>query len=301
MASIARQQEYDLAHVIITRFNLPTPGPESLIRAKDGWLSERWDLFRRYTIPSIRQQTSQDFHWFVYFDVESPGWLKAEISIHEAEGLYTPLFKLVPTAESIAEDIRSIVPARRELITTNLDNDDGLAIDFVARLQAHTVPAARAAVYFKNGLIRTDSVLFLRVDRDNAFCSVRELWSDPVTCWKDWHVLLGKHMPVSRIGGHPAWLQVVHGTNVSNRVRGKLVGPTRYRARFRGLLEDIEQPGVKRLFLDRIAVGPVRWLRNAARGGARRAILAVAGKDGLDQLKNSLTKVRSVVTPKAAE
>ena len=36
-------------------------------------------------------------------------------------------------------------------------------------------------------------------------------------------------MPVVQLDGPPAWLQVVHGSNVSNRVRGRIVSPNRTR------------------------------------------------------------------------
>lgn len=61
-----------VSHVFVTRFNLPTPGPESLVRAQEGWLRNRWELFCRYTVPSMRAQTSCDYDWLIYFDPESP-------------------------------------------------------------------------------------------------------------------------------------------------------------------------------------------------------------------------------------
>ncbi|WP_447647058.1 glycosyltransferase [Nocardioides zeae] len=70
----------------------------------------------------------------------------------------------------------------------------------------------------------------MRTDPRNAFCSVHEPWEGAVTCWTDWHNRLAHHMPVEVLGGHPGWLQVVHGHNVSNRVRGRLVDPARYAA-----------------------------------------------------------------------
>ena len=59
------------------------------------------------------------------------------------------------------------------LITTNLDNDDGLAVDFSERIRSVETTHRRVAVYAARGLIKSANTVFLRTDRHNAFCSVR--------------------------------------------------------------------------------------------------------------------------------
>ncbi len=49
-------------HLILTRFNLATPGRESAIRNRPGWLAERFDLFERICLPSVASQTCRDFN-----------------------------------------------------------------------------------------------------------------------------------------------------------------------------------------------------------------------------------------------
>ena len=82
----------DADHVLLTRFNLPSAGFESIVRAQDGWLKDRIELFERYSIPSVQAQTSQAFHWIIYFDPESPEWLKGRIQNHVDNKLYTRSF-----------------------------------------------------------------------------------------------------------------------------------------------------------------------------------------------------------------
>ncbi|WP_299134485.1 glycosyltransferase [uncultured Amaricoccus sp.] len=60
--------EGEFTHVIQTRFNMPSPGRESQIRARPGWLAGRFELFERYCLPSIAAQSLKDFHWVIYFD-----------------------------------------------------------------------------------------------------------------------------------------------------------------------------------------------------------------------------------------
>ena len=51
----------DLDHVLLTRFNLPSKGHESLVRAQENWLRNRVVLFERYCLPSVAAQTCRSF------------------------------------------------------------------------------------------------------------------------------------------------------------------------------------------------------------------------------------------------
>lgn len=170
------------------------------------------------------------------------------------------------------------------LITTNLDNDDGLGRGFTAALQMAKPTGTRTALYLSRGLIKSQAGLYLRRDRFNAFCSVRETWDDPVTCWADWHNRLHLQMPTEDVGDRPHWLQVVHGSNVSNRTRGRLVSPAAYRNEFIGL-DDVEDPSATTLWLDLLSRSPGRVLRDTARATSRRTAVLVLGKDGVNRLK----------------
>lgn len=274
------------ANVFLTRYNLPSEGVESLIRAKDGWLRERTELFERYTVPSVRAQLGEDIYWVVYLDTESPQWLLDKMYGWRDESLLTPVLRTSVSPEDRAHDIRQAVGRDSgPVITANLDNDDGLAKDFVQRLRQAPVNGERNALYIAHGLISNGARTYLREDRVNAFCAVREDLADPVTCWTDWHNRLGLHMPVVEVEGGPGWLQVIHGTNVSNRVRGTIVDPAPYRELFGELLDGIEAPTRAELARDRFVEAPSRWLRDSARGQARAGLVKVLGKERFNAMK----------------
>lgn len=282
------------AHVFLTRFNLPSTGVESIIRAAETWLVQRIALFERYTVPSVRSQRGDDIHWIVYLDPQSPEWLLRRMGELEDEGLLLAIRREAVSPEDLAADVRRA--AGRDVgsvITANLDNDDGLAIDFVERLRLAPVTGQRTAIYLTRGLIRSGDALYLREDPDNAFCAVREDLVDPLTCWADWHNRLDQHMPVARLSGPPVWLQVVHGANVSNRVRGRLTGPAAHTALFPGLLEGVAEPTRAAVLRDRWLTGPVRHLRDGARAHARQGLVRVLGKDGYGSLRYALTSRRA--------
>jgi hypothetical protein len=284
-------------HVILTRFNLPSIGAESIIRAKEGWLRNRVQLFETYCLPSVRAQTLQNFDWIIYLDPESPQWLKDKMIQLNKPFLFTVIYRSQVSDSERLDDIKAVSGAAGSvLITTNLDNDDGLATDFVERLQREPAQADRTALYFGNGLIRQGSTLYLNRDAANAFCSVRESWEAPVTCWADWHNRLGLTMPVREVGGPAAWLQVVHGTNVSNRVRGRLVAAGPYEDKFGPLLEGVKDPGRGTLLRERVLERPYRTAREGARYVAKSVIIRAFGTSGLDRVKSLSKTTASSIT-----
>lgn len=278
-------------HVILTRFNLPSGGTEARIRASERWLVNRWDLFERYCAPSVAAQSNRNVSWIIYFDPKSPEWLTTAVAPYAKQGLFTPFYRAEVPYDVLLADVRQVSTGSADmLITTNLDNDDGLAIDFVERLQAAVDFTDRRALYLINGLIKGPGGVYLRRDADNAFCSVAEAWDQPKMCWADWHLMLRRTMPVVEIDGAPGWLQVVHGENVSNRVRGRLTSPAPWISRFPWALVEAPQPGFGDLARDRIITSPLRWLRDTGRATARRVAIAALGKDGMQRLKERLQR-----------
>ncbi|WP_211307833.1 glycosyltransferase [Geodermatophilus normandii] len=278
--------------MLLTRFNLPSKGHESIVRAKENWLRDRVSLFERYCLPTVLGQSEQSFTWIVYLDPQSPGWLMDWVRGHEAQRHFHPVLREEVPRRVLLADIQAITGSdgRGDLLTTNLDNDDGLARDFIARLQSAPTAGDPTAVYLGDGLIISGERLYRRTDPHNAFCSVRESWRDPVTCWSEWHNRLPELMPAVVLRGAPGWLQVVHGANVSNRVRGRRTPPAPYRPAFPRLLDEVADPGRADLLREAAQV-PLRQFRELARAGVKAAVVRLLGKDGLDRAKHRWASV----------
>lgn len=282
----------ELDHIVLTRFNLPSSGFEQSVRTRDGWLESRVVLFERFCLRSVEAQVQRDFSWIVYFDPESPDWLKERIRAWQEAGILHPFFRPSVDPQQLIGDLRAVSGQRHtRLLTTNLDNDDALAADFTARVQHLAWLATHAtALYLAHGLIASEGRLYRRSDSVNAFCSVVAPWADPQTCWADWHNLLGRKMPVRVEEGPPAWLQVVHGRNVSNRVHGALTSPSRYTGLFPGLFDAMPEPNVVARTRDAVLGRPGRLVREAARGVVKRVIVAVAGRAALERVRMGMPK-----------
>jgi hypothetical protein len=128
----------------------------------------------------------------------------------------------------------------------------------------------------------------MRIDRRNAFCSVAESWDKPLACWADWHNLLGKSMPVVEIPGPPAWLQVVHGRNVSNRVHGRLISPHPHGAKFPSLPASTAHPSDNELRWELLVALPARFFGERVKSAAKWLALMILGKDGFSKVKEWL-------------
>ena len=178
------------------------------------------------------------------------------------------------------------------LITSNLDNDDAIAIDFVERLQKAAPERGRTAIYLAHGVIKSKSHLYLKADKTNAFASVADDWPPSYFCWSDWHTMLGKSMPTLELHGEPAWLQVVHGRNVTNRIRGRLTSPSKYVHLFPGLLDEIATPKPLEYITDTLVARPRRFARESARIIAKNILRRLLGKESLDRTKVLLASLR---------
>jgi hypothetical protein len=76
---------------------------------------------------------------------------------------------------------------------------------------------------FEYGLVYHNGHIYLRRDSSNPFSSFLEPFDDIRTIWGEQHIHLDRLGPVKQLGPSPMWLQVVHGANVSNRIRGERI------------------------------------------------------------------------------
>lgn len=281
-------------HVFLTRFNVASNQVERSILT-DEWLRERSALFERYTVPSVLAQPAEGRHWLIFLSPDSPDWLKQRMGELEDGAVAHPVYlDRALTPEHLRSLVREVTGLDSGRVTTsNLDNDDGLSSGFLTQLRAVPVGATPAVVTLTNGLVRGgDDAVFLQHDPTNAFSVVvDDVGSEEFAyCWSARHTELGRLMPALRVDGPPAWLQVVHGRNVSNRVRGRLTSPARHRAGFGTMLDDLPEPGRFAFVRDRLAASPVRQLREKALPAAGGLVRRLLGEGTLERIKIALRR-----------
>jgi hypothetical protein len=222
-------------HVVLTAFNLDFGIADRSQILDVTYLSHRLDLFERYCCPAIAAQTCRDFVWLVCFDQQTPVAIRDRLAqLAEAEPLLQ--LRFLPTvtdkkalwSDLVQAEIDAAALRPSHVITTNLDNDDGLHREFIERIQrAYSEPVfgpltatSFEFINFPYGYMLRPDGLFLREFLASPFLSLIEPAAAPVTCKSIAHhalydrALLG--LPLRQIIAPPLWLQVVHGLNVVN-------------------------------------------------------------------------------------
>ena len=203
-------------HFLLTRFNVRTEyGPEEGV--SPAWMARRLELFRRFCAPSVAAQSVRDFRWMIFIDDGTAPDHRRAIQIA------APRAELVPLPAWSDEAARIAVDTRRRasrVVTTRLDNDDAIHGDFL-RI-ARQAPPGRF-VEFLRGFIYDTRVrsLYQHTLPANPFLSyVSDL---PLTIVHQGnHRLTAQKGPVLTLREPAAWLQVIHGDNVSNDVQGTI-------------------------------------------------------------------------------
>lgn len=265
----------DFTHAIMTRFNVARPQLQDPIRLDPAWLARRFELFESYCLPSMAAQTSKDFTWIVYFDVDTPPQFRDRIEacreVFPFTAYITPVIDAPGWPRSLRETLTAPTPW---IVTTRFDNDDALAADYVARLHAHLADHTpeRGTLNFTNGLILEGRRVYALAHPTNAFGSWLEPWDEATrTAVSIHHMKMARYGPVWQVDGPPAWLQVVHGGNISNKVRGRRVAPAAVEGRFPAAVTDgIEAPSRRAILLDSLVLGPLRSGRDNALAWYRR-------------------------------
>jgi hypothetical protein len=279
-------------HVILTRFNVrfvEDPRVAS-IGLDPAWLTDRFALFERYCLPSVVAQSVQDFSWILFFDSATPRDFVARINalVRPHDNIHVFFSPELPIS-TVQEAVRSVVPGRPEwLLTTRLDNDDAIHVDFVSRLQAGQTFQRAEVLNFPCGVILSEGRAYRWRDQSNAFISLLEPFDGFTTVLSiHRHVYAHESYPVRQVADAPMWLQLVHGNNVSNRIRGFRYPVRRALGGFPASAAP-EDAADRRfdIVLENMTMSPLRWVRNTATTGVRLA----AKKFGFDLRRKAQAK-----------
>ena len=220
----------ELQHFILTRFNLLLWNKDkegNKVRTK-GWLEHRFALFEQFCLPSIKNQTCQNFEWIVLFDSITPEPFKKKIEEYKKEcPLLIPVFVKPEGGPYFAQIFRDEVTKRLEgnlVLTTYLDNDDALSIHFVEDLQKRAESLCNDTFinYVDGYQYYTDYKYVMQIHYPrNHFMSVVEEGS-PATLKTIYGY--GSHYYIEKISGvkienvkkQPMWCEVIHDKNMGN-------------------------------------------------------------------------------------
>lgn len=219
-----------MKHFLITRFNLKNP--EWLDQNKeyyvlsDNWLKDRFDIFETYCLPSVKNQSNQNFIWLVFFDVDTPKHFLSKIhEIAENFENFKPIF--IDGFKELGNELKLQIE-RNQLhtddyfITTRLDNDDIIHKDFIKTIQDLYIPQSKSIIDLRLGyqviLLKnnTTEIRNFKVSY-NPFLSV-------ITKLSDFDNLMTQKHNYWKVIPHKIihdtqhmWIQVIHQNNKLNQ------------------------------------------------------------------------------------
>lgn len=210
-------------HLVLTRFNTAVGYAPSSKRLDSGWLRTRLDLFERYCLPSMAAQRNAIFQWIVFCDAKSPDWFREKMVSFE------PLVKTMYvdgwlTDERIAGSLAAAdMVSTPYLITTRLDNDDALASGHLAIVQSEFRHQDREFLEFPVGIQSFRGHLYNVYWHSNPFLSLIENIQKSkrfttVCCVR--HDRVRSAGKIRSLVRPPQWLQLIHGENIGNSLRG---------------------------------------------------------------------------------
>ncbi|MGD8200607.1 glycosyltransferase [Ornithinimicrobium sp. W1679] len=211
-------------HVLLTRFSAvldPAGRPPD-----EEWLHYRLGFFYDACLPSVASQEGADFTWLVMLDDRCPDDFRATVE-ELAEGTFSPVWTHGPfRRDSFARHVAGRTDAPY-LITTRLDSDDALAVDFMARVQAQFAEQDGLFVNFPRGIqIDRSGAVYRSNIVSSPFLSFVERRREdrlPQTVYVAKHARARSHAPLLQVDAPVMWAQVVHDDNVSNIVNGRQV------------------------------------------------------------------------------
>lgn len=216
-------------HVITTRFNVPTKvwtvtrdGQKPL---SDAWLKDRFEIFRKYCLPSFKNQSNQNFIWLVFFDTQTP-----QIYLNEIEEIQKDFPKFQPVFVNDFDEMyksalqtisKNFSPKTEYLISTDIDNDDLLHKNFIAEIQRLFQQKHNLVIDLIRGLQLTKTSEKTAVANDfymiaNPFISLVENISDFGTVMKDKHLSYRNYPDYTYFDAEPRFIQFIHANNLVN-------------------------------------------------------------------------------------
>lgn len=223
-------------HFILTRFNLRLWWNEDKNHQPiqtDEWLKERFRLFQTYTWPSLKAQTNQDFKWICLFDKDTPDSYKEQIQRLQSQwNSFLPYYCGEKETKQFQRYFKYLVYSNSDktqepLLTTYLDNDDALHIDFVKDIQERAKSLQyNTIISYKYGIQYYEEMnIAIRIPyKNNHFLTYYERLSEHLrTVWDFWHYSIYKypHIAIELIDNKkmPLWIETIHKGNIDNDVK----------------------------------------------------------------------------------
>ena len=212
-----------ITHYLITMFNLRLSWDGKTKKFDEEKLKKRFDIFEKYTLPSIQNQSNKNFKWLVLFSNNTPKFYKDKINYYKKNNIFfVPIFIEDENANMfrkiICDYIKKEITSQKLIITTRCDNDDALHKEFINEIQNKAKKAnSNLIISFANGYQYDTKTNIIRkyFFPNNHFTSLVSK-STNKTIYDFLHMDIFNENKVDIIKTKPMWIEVTHDDNVYN-------------------------------------------------------------------------------------
>ncbi|WP_136636890.1 glycosyltransferase [Pseudooceanicola onchidii] len=184
-------------------------------------MEARFRTFEAFTLPGLRAQTDPDFTFLIVVGDDLPAAWRTRLDRLTADipQVVIQAHPPGPHRKVMQAAINSVRDKGRITLQYRLDDDDGVAVEFTARLRAEAAAQTRAltgnrhiAIDFRDGFIAAPGPEGLRLRRTTApfMTAALAVMFEPdvqLTVMNFSHVKLEKFMTCVPVGGPPMYLR----------------------------------------------------------------------------------------------
>lgn len=212
----------DYNHIIITRFNLDFEDDPQARCLQPEWLEKRFDLFETYCLPSVLQQTCQNFTWVILSSDATPAQYKKRLLSYQTSNIhiiFCPKYKDTEIHLLYQKIGYQYAQNYHFLVSTRLDNDDMLEAHYVEYVQNYinVHDLHNVILTFDSGVqwFLNKSMAYTVTHEVNHFTTFIEDKDHAATCLGINHVLVPKELLI-HLQAQNMWCEIVHETNMLN-------------------------------------------------------------------------------------
>lgn len=219
-------------HFVLTRFNIkldniPNHNKNNQPIRNDSWLKERFFLFEKYCMPSMIEQSNNNFIWLVLFSSDTPAKYLQKIEKYKLQfSFFKPLFLKNGDYLSIQKAFNEEYPkylkaSDQYLITSRIDNDDAFHKDMIKEVQNRFNRQNDIFLSFIYGLqydINKKVLARIHFERNHFISRIEKISNSIETVITHDHTQIEKIAKVIFINNKrkPMWLEIIHEGNIFN-------------------------------------------------------------------------------------
>lgn len=204
-------------HFLIVPFNANNKSQE--------WLNHRLRFFRKFTKPSIVNQTSKYFFPVFLIDPTTPPGIKMELKnmgglLHETESMWAVIREDDSSFDSeLSEFIKSYCGDVDWVVTSRVDSDDAISKRYIATTQS-LLREKEEFIIYPSGIMWVNNHCFVKETVSPPFGTLVEPVSDEIkTVFYVSHGLIPKLHPHQIVPDFNMWIHVYHGRNLSTNAK----------------------------------------------------------------------------------